>query len=121
VATTLILIGIGCIIAGIAGGGISLYKLSFPSVTSVWRQGLLAFFGAVLSLAGAVISDTGEAQGSNQSAVGGGVSNVLEVANSGTANVAEADATSNTVDNGVTAEEPSNATGSSDAPPQGNQ
>jgi hypothetical protein len=49
------LIGVGCIIGGIVGGGISLYKLSVPSVTSIWRQSLLALFGVFICLFGAVI------------------------------------------------------------------
>ena len=50
--TTLILIGIGCIIGGIIGGGVKLVQVELSPVTSLWRQLLLGCFGIILVISG---------------------------------------------------------------------
>src|SRR5687768_6178456 len=70
---TLILIGVGCIIAGIVGGGVKLHQLEVGSVKSVWRQGLLVAFGIILSAIGlglnADSSKSGDGDGNRQASV----------------------------------------------------
>jgi hypothetical protein len=48
--TTLLVVGLGCVVAAIVGGGIKLQQLEIREFTSLWRQGLLGTFGAVLLL-----------------------------------------------------------------------
>lgn len=50
--TSLVLLGVACIIAAIVGGGFKLARTEFPTITSVRRQFLLALFGLVLILGG---------------------------------------------------------------------
>lgn len=50
--TTLVLLGVACIIAAIVGGGFKLARTEFPTITSVRRQLLLALFGLILILGG---------------------------------------------------------------------
>ncbi|HEV2746950.1 MAG TPA: hypothetical protein VGW34_06590 [Allosphingosinicella sp.] len=50
--TTLVLLGVACIIAAIVGGGFKLARTEFPTITSVRRQFLLALFGLILILGG---------------------------------------------------------------------
>jgi hypothetical protein len=45
----LILIGVGCVIAAIVGGGVKLQQLEVGTVPSLWRQGLLGVFGFLVS------------------------------------------------------------------------
>src|ERR1043165_6938314 len=46
--TTLIIVGIGCIIAAIVGGGLKAFEINFPPLSSIKRQWLLAIFGLTL-------------------------------------------------------------------------
>jgi len=48
VDTTLLLVGIGCLVAAVVGGGIKLSKMEFPTLTSVPRQILLFLIGAAI-------------------------------------------------------------------------
>ena len=50
--SALILIGVGCMIAAIAGGGVKLQQLELGAVPSLWRQGLLGVFGLMISAFG---------------------------------------------------------------------
>ena len=50
--TVLVLIGVGCIIGGIIGGGLKLQVLEMGKLESLWRQALLAGFGVVLTIFG---------------------------------------------------------------------
>jgi hypothetical protein len=59
--TTLILIGIGCIIGAIIGGGVKLVQIELSPVTSLWRQMLLGCFGIVLVISGVIAGKTGPA------------------------------------------------------------
>ncbi len=52
--TTLILIGVGCIIGAIIGGGVKLVQIELSQVTSLWRQSLLGLFGVILVFSGLV-------------------------------------------------------------------
>ena len=70
--TTLILIGIGCMIAGIVGGGIKLHQLEVGTVKSVWRQILLFLFGGVLAATG-VAKDSDKPQDAEKGNVQGPV------------------------------------------------
>ncbi|WP_374943961.1 hypothetical protein [Sphingomonas sp.] len=46
--TTLILIGVGCIIGAIVGGGVKLVQVELAQVSSLWRQSMLGLFGVIL-------------------------------------------------------------------------
>jgi hypothetical protein len=76
--TTLILIGIGCMIAAIVGGGIKLHQLEVGTVKSVKRQIVLFLFGLVVALLGAGVNagpqsgGKGEEKGNQQEPVGPG-------------------------------------------------
>lgn len=59
--TTLVLIGIGCIIGAIIGGGVKLVQIELSPVTSLWRQMLLGCFGAILVIAGTMTGRTSPA------------------------------------------------------------
>lgn len=50
--TTLILLGVGCIIGGIIGGGVKFVQIELSQVQSLWRQSLLAIFGVILVIIG---------------------------------------------------------------------
>jgi hypothetical protein len=52
--TTLILIGVGCIIGAIIGGGVKLVQIELSQVKSLWRQSLLGAFGVILILWGLI-------------------------------------------------------------------
>lgn len=52
---TLILLGVGCIIGAIVGGGIKLSQLEIAKFSSVRRQATLAAFGLIMMLIGAGI------------------------------------------------------------------
>jgi hypothetical protein len=54
VDTTLILIGVGCIIGGIIGGGVKLVQVELSPVSSLWRQLLLGIFGIILVVSGLI-------------------------------------------------------------------
>jgi hypothetical protein len=54
--TSLILIGVGCIIAGIIGGGLKIATTEFGKIDSLWRQGTLAVFGFIVAGFGLVSS-----------------------------------------------------------------
>lgn len=56
--TTLILIGIVCIIGAIIGGGVKLVQIELSPVASLWRQLLLGCFGLVLIAAGVIAGQT---------------------------------------------------------------
>ena len=53
--TILVLIGVGCIIGGIIGGGLKLQVIEMGKLESLWRQALLAGFGVVLTIFGLVM------------------------------------------------------------------
>jgi hypothetical protein len=50
--TTLIIVGIACVIGAIVGGGVKVINIEMRSFESLWRQLLLAVFGAGLILFG---------------------------------------------------------------------
>lgn len=52
--TSLILIGVGCIIAAIIGGGVKLAQIEVGTVQSLVRQLLLGLFGLVLVISGLI-------------------------------------------------------------------
>jgi hypothetical protein len=54
--TSLILIGVGCIVAGIVGGGLKIAGEEFGKIDSLWRQGLLGVFGVVVAGFGLISS-----------------------------------------------------------------
>jgi len=62
--TILILIGVGCIIGAIIGGGVKLVQIELSPVASLWRQLLLGLFGIILVVSGIV---AGKAPGPAQS------------------------------------------------------
>lgn len=45
---TLLLIGIGCVIAAVVGGGLKLANFETPEIRSLWRQAALAAVGLVI-------------------------------------------------------------------------
>ena len=52
--TTLVLVGVACIIGAIVGGGVKLVQVELSPVASLWRQLMLGGFGMVLVLSGLV-------------------------------------------------------------------
>jgi hypothetical protein len=50
--TVVILIGVGCIIGAIIGGGLKIQVMEMGKLDSLWRQLLLAIFGSVLIYVG---------------------------------------------------------------------
>jgi hypothetical protein len=52
--TTLILIGVGCIIGAIIGGGVKLVQIELSQVKSLWRQSMLGVFGVILIIWGLI-------------------------------------------------------------------
>lgn len=56
--TTLLTVGIGCIIAAIVGGGLKAFGMEIPLVNSNKRQLLLGFFGLVLVAASLVLGES---------------------------------------------------------------
>ncbi|HEX8308481.1 MAG TPA: hypothetical protein VF645_08690 [Allosphingosinicella sp.] len=52
---TLILVGLGCVIGAIVGGGVKLSHLEIAKFSSVWRQTILAGFGLFMMLIGGAI------------------------------------------------------------------
>ena len=65
---TLILIGVGCIIGAIAGGGVKLVQIELSPVSSLRRQLILGCFGLVLVLFGLNIGGEPSASNPNQKA-----------------------------------------------------
>jgi hypothetical protein len=68
--TTLILIGIGCIIGAIIGGGVKLVQIELSPVTSLWRQMLLGCFGIILVISGVMAGKPSPASGPGQAGAG---------------------------------------------------
>lgn len=52
--TALIMVGVGCIIAAIIGGGVKLVQVELGPVASLWRQMLLGIFGVILVISGLI-------------------------------------------------------------------
>lgn len=85
--TTLILIGVGCIIGAIIGGGVKLVQIELSQVTSLWRQSLLGLFGIVLVCSGLVAG--GHLSLAGRAAAGPGARDPSPPADGPSANTAE--------------------------------
>jgi len=84
---TLVLIGVACIVGAIAGGGVKLVQVELNPVTSLWRQGLLAAFGAVISILGLMHGGYLHASVDNASPAASQESPSVPVSNSSEANL----------------------------------
>ncbi len=70
--TTILTIGIGCIIAAIVGGGLKAFGMEIPALSSIKRQMLLSFFGVILvagSFMGGAENVPTPATGTNQASL----------------------------------------------------
>lgn len=59
----IVVIGLGCVIAAIVGGGVKLHNLEVGSIKSLGRQALLGLFGLIVSLIGLGMEMDGSATG----------------------------------------------------------
>lgn len=59
----IVVIGLGCVIAAIVGGGVKLHNLEVGSIKSLGRQALLGLFGILVSLVGLGMEMDGYATG----------------------------------------------------------
>lgn len=59
----IVVIGLGCVIAAIVGGGVKLHNLEVGSIKSLGRQALLGLFGLIVSLIGLGMEMDGTAGG----------------------------------------------------------
>lgn len=104
--TTLILIGVACIIGAIIGGGVKLVQVELGQVSSLWRQSMLGVFGVILVgsglLAGGHIGfpESGRAAATQTGEASAAHRDVAEPAQTtaGTANQTPASTTSSTPD-----------------------
>jgi hypothetical protein len=59
-STTLLSIGLACMIAAIVGGGLKAFQMKIPTLQSLRRQGILAAFGFLLVIGAYAVQQSGK-------------------------------------------------------------